>query len=93
VDLPESKNRWYRATTMFVRFRPSARHHLQVSLVETARSGGKVKHDHVAGLGSIDMPSSPSGRIAFWTKLHRRLATLTNRISQGRTRRAATLHC
>ncbi len=64
---------------MFTRFRETARC-LQVSLVETHRTGGRVRHSHVAGLGSIGVSPSPADRIAFWTKLHQRLAALANRI-------------
>ena len=63
---------------MFTRFRETARR-LQVSLVETRRVAGRVQHIHVAGLGSIGVPPSPGDRIAFWTKLHQRLAALANR--------------
>jgi hypothetical protein len=64
---------------MFTRFRQTARR-LQVSLVETRRSGGQVRHSHVASLGAIRVSPSAADRIAFWTKLHQRLATLANRI-------------
>jgi hypothetical protein len=64
---------------MFTRFRQTARR-LQVSLVETRRSGGQVRHSHVASLGAITVSPSAADRIAFWTKLHQRLATLANRI-------------
>jgi hypothetical protein len=64
---------------MFVRFRQNARR-LQVSLVETRRAGGKVKHEHIASLGSIKLPLSIADRIAFWQRLHERLARLSNRI-------------
>ena len=40
----------------------------------------QVCQTHVAGLGAIGFPQSPADRIAFWTKLHQRLATLANRI-------------
>src|SRR5215510_1726404 len=64
----------FRATTiMFARFRRT-RHRLQVSLVETRRVGGKVRHEHVAGLGSIETPPSVDARLAFWVRLHQRLA-------------------
>jgi len=49
-------------------------------LVQSRRVGAKVRHQHVAGLGSIPLPPSPAGRIEFWTKLHQRLAALHNRI-------------
>ena len=64
---------------MFVRFRQTAAR-LQVSLAETRRDGTRVRQDHVATLGSIVTPPSPTDRIAFWTKLHQRLAGLSNRI-------------
>jgi hypothetical protein len=37
---------------MFVRFRQTPRR-LQASLVETRRSNGKVRHEHIASLGSV----------------------------------------
>jgi hypothetical protein len=58
---------------MFVRFRQIA-YRLQVSLIETRRSNGKVRHEHIAGLGSVEMPLSVEDRIAFWQRLHERLA-------------------
>ena len=69
---------------MFTRFRETASR-LQVSLIETRRLDGRVCQTHVAGLGAIGFP--PADRIAFWTKLHQRLATLANRID-GATRGA-----
>jgi hypothetical protein len=69
------------ATTMFVRFR-EAGHRLQVSLAETRRLDGRVRQDHVASLGSIRIPPMPTDRLAYWTRLHERLATLANRIDQ-----------
>jgi hypothetical protein len=65
---------------MFVRFRQTTRR-LQVSLVETHRCNGKVRADHIASLGSILTPADIADRIAFWAKLHQRLARLSNRIS------------
>jgi hypothetical protein len=64
---------------MFVRFRQTARR-LQATLTETRRQGGKVRHEHVAGLGSVPLSPSAADRIAFWTKLHQRLDALSNRI-------------
>jgi hypothetical protein len=64
---------------MFVRFRQS-KLRLQLSLVETRRSNGKVRHEHVAGLGAVPIPPSVADRIAFWTRLHERLARLANRL-------------
>ena len=49
-------------------------------MVGTHRAGGRVRHSHVAGLGSIGISPSPADRNAFWTKLHQRLAALANRI-------------
>jgi len=64
---------------MFVRFRQTA-HRLQVSIVETRRVDGKVRHEHVASLGSIADPTDARDRLAFWLKLHERLASLSNRV-------------
>jgi hypothetical protein len=64
---------------MFVRFRQST-HRLQLSLVETRRLAGKVRHEHVASLGAIVTPTSVADRIAFWEQLNERLARLSNRI-------------
>lgn len=38
---------------MFVRFRQT-RKRLQASIIETRRADGKVRHEHIAGLGSVD---------------------------------------
>ena len=77
---------------MFVRFR-QAGHKLQASLIETRRVDGKVRHEHIAGLGSIILPPSVTERITFWQRLHDRLAKLANRVdpedaSQGARRGA-----
>ncbi len=64
---------------MFVRFRETVRR-LQVSLSSTRRDGGKVRHEHVASLGSAPLSPSAADRIAFWIKLHQRLEALGNRI-------------
>lgn len=76
---------------MFVRVRQSARR-LQLSLVDTRRVGGKVHHEHVAGLGSIRLPPSPADRIEFWTRLHERLAKLGNRIGAAEHKIMADVH-
>ena len=68
---------------MFVRFRQTARR-LQVSLVETHKSQGRVRHEHVASLGSVPSDLTPADRIAFWAALHPRLAKLGNRIDVTR---------
>ena len=64
---------------MFVRFRQTARR-LQVSLTATRWDSGKVRHEHVAGLGSVPIAPTAADRIAFWTKLHQRLDALSNRV-------------
>lgn len=51
-----------------------------MSLVETRRVDGKVRHEHIASLGSIARPPSVADRMAFWSHLHERLAKLSNRI-------------
>jgi hypothetical protein len=68
---------------MFVCFRETARR-LQASLIETRRSEGKVRHEHIAGLGSVPLVPSAAERIAFWAKLHQRLDALGNRIDAAR---------
>jgi hypothetical protein len=57
--------RGHNATTMFARFHPSL-YRLQVSIVETRRLGGKVRHEHIASLGSIETPLSVANQVAFW---------------------------
>jgi hypothetical protein len=64
---------------MFVRFRPT-RHRLQVSLIETRQLAGRGHHEHVASLGTIEVPLSVAARIAFWEALHERLRKLGNRV-------------
>jgi len=54
---------------MFVRFRETERR-LALSIVETHRLDGKVKHERVASLGSIETPLTIGVRIAFWRRLH-----------------------
>jgi hypothetical protein len=46
---------------------------VQCSPIETRRVDGKVRHEHVASLGTIEIPPSIAERIAFWGELHRRL--------------------
>jgi hypothetical protein len=64
---------------MFVRFRQSVER-LQLSIVETRRVAGKVRHEHIASLGSISATLSIADRIEFWARLHERLGRLSNRI-------------
>jgi hypothetical protein len=64
---------------MFVRFRQN-RSRLQVSLIETRRVSGKVRHDHVASLGSVIQPATVADRVTFWSSLHERMTRLSNRI-------------
>ena len=65
---------------MFIRFRKTSRS-LQCTLIETRRVDGKVRHEHIASLGSIEVPPSIAGRVAFWAELHQRLGRLSNRFS------------
>jgi hypothetical protein len=67
---------------MFVRFRQARR--LQVSLIENRRVDGKVRYDHVASLGAVDVPPTVADRVAFWRSLHERLSKLSNRIDRRR---------
>src|SRR5262249_58017296 len=71
-----------RATTMFVHFRETP-YGLAMSLVENRRENGRICHEHVASLGSIETPPSVAARIEFWRGLHERLAQLSNRIDAG----------
>jgi hypothetical protein len=64
---------------MFVRFRKSDLR-LQVSLLETRRINGTVRSEHVAGLGSVEMPQTVETRLMFWQRLHDRFAKLSNRV-------------
>jgi hypothetical protein len=65
---------------MFVRFRYSQSGLLQVSLVEARRRNGRVEQEHIAGFGSVLLPLTVEGRLAFWQRLHERLARLSNRV-------------
>ena len=77
---------------MFVRFRRSISR-LQVSLVEPRRISGKVKQEHVAGLGSIECePMTIAGRVAFWQELYPHLDKLDNRIGAGKIKILAAIH-
>jgi hypothetical protein len=59
---------------MFVRFRETP-YGLQVSLIQTRREGGKARHEHIAGLGAITVPTSAVDRIAFWRRLPSRIGS------------------
>jgi hypothetical protein len=60
--------------------RPSP-YRLQVSIMETRRVGGKVRHEqHIASLGSIETPLSVAIRVVFWQRVHERLAKPSNQI-------------
>jgi hypothetical protein len=52
-----------------------------VSLIQSRREGGKVRHEHIAGLGAITIPASAADRIAFWRCLHGRLSALSIQIA------------
>jgi hypothetical protein len=67
------------ATTMFVHFRETP-YGLAMSLVENRRENGRICHEHVASLGSIETPPSVAARIEFWRELHERLAQVSNRV-------------
>ena len=53
---------------------------LAMSLVETHRENRRVRHEHIASLGSIETPPSVAARNEFWRGLHERLAQLSNRL-------------
>jgi hypothetical protein len=68
---------------MFVRFHQTSRR-LHISLVETRREPGKVRHEHIASLGSIRQPPEIGGRVEFWQRLFERLGRLGNRLDGTR---------
>jgi hypothetical protein len=76
---------------MFVRFRQTP-YGLQVSLIQTRREGGKVRHEHIAGLGAIIVPASMADRIDFWQRLHDRLSALSNRIGDEQGKIFGAVH-
>ena len=75
---------------MFVRFRQTVRM-LQASLVETRRSDGKVRHEHIGAIGSIRLTMSIADRQAFWLKATERLARVANRIGPDMDKIVAAL--
>jgi hypothetical protein len=80
------------ATTHVCRFR-QAKYRLQAGLVETRRVNGKVRHEHVASLGSIEIPQAIPVRLTFWQQLHERLARLANRLTgEARGKVLAAVH-
>lgn len=68
---------------MFARFRQVS-DRLNVSIVEAARDGAKVRQNHIASLGSVPLPPSAADRVRFWVRLHQRLTTLSNRLDDER---------
>jgi len=66
---------------MFVRFRQQP-NKLQVSLVKSNWNGGKLKQEHIAGLGSVPLEPTVPDRARFWKKLFEKLSALSNRIDQ-----------
>jgi len=68
---------------VFVRFRET-QSRLQASLIETRRVECKVRHEHIASLGSISLSLSVADRIGFWARLHERLGKLGNRLDPER---------
>jgi len=56
---------------------------------EPAADSTLARHEHIASLGSIETPLSAANRVAFWQRVHERLAKLSNRIdpaTQGKIR-------
>jgi hypothetical protein len=64
---------------MYVRFSIRGSR-LLASLVEARRVNGKPRNEHIASLGSVPNPPSVADRVAFWRRLHERLAKLGNRL-------------
>jgi hypothetical protein len=65
-----------------VRFRQSG-NRLHVSVVETRRQDGRVRHHHVASLGSIVTEPTIADRVEFWQRVNERLKALDNRTRIG----------
>jgi hypothetical protein len=65
---------------------------LQVSLVEGRRVGGKVRHGHIASLGSVPIPAAAADRIAFWGLAGDRLERLANRIGNEKEKIVSAIH-
>jgi hypothetical protein len=78
--IPEIREMHWRCHYMFVRFRQQASNRLSVSIVHSQRVGGRLKHDHIAALGPVEMPPSVADRITFWQRVNERLTKLSNRI-------------
>jgi hypothetical protein len=77
---------------MFVHFRETP-YGLAMSLVDSRRENGRIRHKHVASLGSIETPPSIAARIEFWRGLHERLAQLSNRLdAETRTKVIDAVH-
>jgi hypothetical protein len=76
---------------MFVRFRRQG-HRLQASLVQSRRAARKVHAEHVGALGSVDAGISLRSRVAFWAKIHDRLAALGNRLGADEHAKILALH-
>jgi hypothetical protein len=66
---------------MFVRFRQQP-NKLQVSLVHSTWNAGKLRQEHIAGLGSVPLEPTVPDRVRFWKKLFEKLSALSNRIDQ-----------
>ena len=62
---------------MFVRFRQTKKR-LQVSVLHSARDDERVRSEHLAMLGTIDLAQSERDR--FWRRVRERLAGLGDRI-------------
>jgi hypothetical protein len=73
---------------MYVRFRRQG-NRFQASLVQGRRLAGKVQAEHIGALGSVDAEVSLRSRVAFWAKIHDRLAALGNRIRPDEQRRSS----
>ena len=77
---------------MFVRYRQQGRR-LQASLLQTRRVSARMRSEHIASLGSVDVEVSVRERLAFWAKLPERLARLGNRVgSDDQAKVYAALH-
>jgi hypothetical protein len=62
---------------MFVRFR-ELNERLLVSACRSRRVDGKTQQEHIAQLGSVALPMTAEGRLAFWQCLYQKLSQSVN---------------
>jgi hypothetical protein len=56
---------------------------LQISVVHSRRTGGKVRQQHIASLGSVSPDMTAQDRLTFWQQVQGRLTRLGNRLDKA----------